>query len=106
MGRYRDNEIDLLAMNRKSKEILFIECKWKNLRPYDAKKELDKLEEKSAYVRWDSYNKNFGLVAKSIDKKEELRESGYQVMDLEDFAESIAIARSQTYSRAQPHFQP
>ena len=39
MGRYRDTEIDLLALNRKGKEILFIECKWKNLRSYDVKKE-------------------------------------------------------------------
>jgi len=82
---HRDKEIDLVALNRKNKEILFIECKWKNLKMRDAKRELDKLEEKSMYVSWDSDQKSFGLIAKSIDKKEDLRESGYLAVDLEDF---------------------
>jgi AAA+ ATPase superfamily predicted ATPase len=82
---HRDMEIDLVALNEKSRGILFIECKWKNLISRDAKRELGKLEEKSEHVLWDSNRKEFGLIAKSIDKKEDLRESGYLVMDLADF---------------------
>ena len=33
--------------------------------------------------------KDFGLIAKSIDKKEDLRQSGYLVMDLSDFRSKI-----------------
>ena len=46
---------------------------------------ITKLEEKSEYVDWNSSRREFGLIAKLIDKKEDLRESGYLVMDLEDF---------------------
>jgi hypothetical protein len=39
-------------------------------------------------VRWrnESRNERFALVAKSIEGKEDLREDGYQVFDLEDIA--------------------
>ncbi len=87
---HRDKEIDLVALNRTSMEILFIECKWKDMSPRDAKRELGKLEEKSEHVLWDSDRKDFGLIAKSIDKKEDLRGSGYLVMDLADFRSKIS----------------
>ncbi|OYT62742.1 ATPase, partial [Methanosarcinales archaeon ex4484_138] len=57
---HRDIEIDLVALNEKSREILFIECKWKDMSPRDAKRELGKLEEKSEHVLWDSDRKDFG----------------------------------------------
>ena len=87
---HRDKEIDLVALNEKSREILFIECKWKDMSLRDAKRELIKLEEKSEHVLWDSNRKDFGLIAKSIDKKEDLRQSGYLVMDLSDFRSKIS----------------
>jgi AAA+ ATPase superfamily predicted ATPase len=86
---HRDKEIDLVALNEKSREILFIECKWKDMSSRDAKRELGKLEEKSEHVLYDSNRKDFGLIAKSIDKKEDLRQSGYLVMDLSDFRSKI-----------------
>jgi len=86
---YRDKEIDLVALNRDSREILFIECKWKTMSFRDAKRELGRLEGKSEHVLWDSNRKDFGLIAKSIDKKEDLRELGYLVVDLEDFRSLI-----------------
>jgi len=86
---HRDKEIDLVALNRDSREILFIECKWKTMSFRDAKRELGRLEGKSEHVLWDSNRKDFGLIAKSIDKKEDLRELGYLVVDLEDFRSLI-----------------
>ncbi|NOQ32800.1 MAG: hypothetical protein GQ567_01175 [Methanosarcinales archaeon] len=86
---HRDKEIDLVALNEKSREILFIECKWKDMSPGAAKRELGKLEEKSEHVLYDSNKKDFGLIAKSIDKKEDLRQAGYLVMDLSDFRSKI-----------------
>ncbi|MEA1907502.1 MAG: ATP-binding protein, partial [Euryarchaeota archaeon] len=67
----------------------FIGCKWKDMSSRDAKRELVKLEEKSEYVVWNSSRREFGLIAKSIDKKEDLRELGYLVMDLSDFRSRI-----------------
>ena len=86
---HRDKEIDIVALNEKSREILVIECKWKDMSSMDAKRELDTLEEKSEHVLWDSNRKDFGLIAKSINKKEDLRELGYLVMDLADFRSKI-----------------
>ncbi len=71
LGRwwYRDKEIDLLALNDQTKEILFAECKWQDrLNP---KPVLEKLLENSQHVDWNKENRKetFALFAKSFSRK-------------------------------------
>ena len=63
------------------------ECKWKDVSKGGAENILSDLMDKSTFVRWnnDAYNKYFGIVATKIEGKEELRQRGYLVFDLDDF---------------------
>lgn len=66
-------EIDILALNEKTKEILFAECKWKeNVNPYKVLKEL---KEKTKYVNWNNEKRkeSYAIFAKSFSK--EVKES-------------------------------
>lgn len=80
-------EIDLVALNETSMESLFIECKWQELKSSEARKILDILKKKSRLVPWKVKDRveYFGIIGKSIDDKEKLREKGYLVFDLGDF---------------------
>ena len=84
---HRDKEIDLVALNDGSKEILFVECKWKTLSLADCRRILGKLNEKSTFVQWNMgiRKEYFGLIAKKIEGKQRLRDEGFIVYDLDDF---------------------
>ena len=84
---YKDKEIDIIALNDATKEILFVECKWQNLTCWQAKKILDDLSEKAKFVQWNSDSRKdyFGIVAKKIEGKEDLRGKGFVVFDTDDF---------------------
>ena len=81
-------EIDLVGLNEASGDALFCECKWSALNRRQARGTLAALREKASMMRWrnESRNERFALVAKSIERKEDLREDGYLVFDLEDIA--------------------
>ena len=83
---HKDKEIDIVAVNQNTKDILFVECKWKYLDERDAGRVLAKLEKKSDSVQWnnDLRKEYYGLIAKKIEGKEYLRENGYVVFDLDD----------------------
>ncbi|HNT08990.1 ATP-binding protein, partial [Methanoculleus sp.] len=90
LGRWwqKETEIDLVGLNEVSGDALFCECKWSVLNRRQARGILAALREKASMVRWrnESRNERFALVAKSIEGKEDLREDGYLVCDLEDIA--------------------
>ena len=90
IGRWwwRDKEIDLVALNG-NKQIAFFEAKWKSLSKRESLKILTELKEKSKFVDWSRKKEYFGLIAKKIESKDELRELGYLAYDLEDF--SVAV---------------
>ena len=79
----KEIEIDLVALGKK--EIGFFECKWKTLSEGKARKILEKLKEKSKYVKWNREKEFFGLVAKKVEGKKHLRNEGHLVFDLKDF---------------------
>ncbi|NJE10482.1 ATP-binding protein [Thermococcus sp. MAR1] len=87
IGRWWDKkeEIDLVAINSLTDEVAFFEVKWKNISYRDALRVLKKLEEKSEKVGIDGKGKRYGLVAKHLDEKEELRGEGYLAFDMGDF---------------------
>ena len=84
---HREREIDVVAMNELNGEILFLECKWQDLKQGEAEKVLVELKDKSRYVLWnnDTRKEFFGLLGRKIENKEELRSRGFLVFDLEDF---------------------
>lgn len=65
----KDREIDIVALNKKTKEILFAECKWQNR--INAEKIVKGLSEKAPYVDWynDKRKESFAVFAKSFSKK-------------------------------------
>lgn len=89
MGRWwlRDKEIDIVALNENTKEILFVECKWRVLSRNDVKHILGLLREKSEHFKWNNNSRieHFAVMAKKIEGKEMFREQGFVVFDLDDF---------------------
>lgn len=81
-------EIDLIAIEEKTKQILFCECKWQDLKLKGANNILESLREKSKFVNWNNTDRKeyFGLIARKIERKNELKGKGFVVFDLEDFA--------------------
>ena len=79
-------EIDIVAVNEKTSEIGFFECKWKDLSRKQAACVLADLEGKSAYVDWHKgvRTEYFGVFAKKIEGKDDLRKEGFFAFDLED----------------------
>ena len=84
---FKDKEIDIIALNERSREILFMECKWSSLNQNDVKHILELLWEKSGYLKWNNDRRieHFGIMAKKIQNKEMFREQGFVVFDLDDF---------------------
>lgn len=71
IGRWwhKDKEIDILALNEKTKQILFCECKWKD--KVNVEKILKKLKEKAKYVNWNNEKRKeyYAVFAKSFSKR-------------------------------------
>ena len=84
---HREREIDVVAMNESSKDILFMECKWQDLKQKESGKILAELADKSRYVQWNNDNRieHFGILGRKIENKGELRSRGYLAFDLDDF---------------------
>ncbi len=70
-GRWwnKNTEIDCVALDEKSHNILLVECKWKER--VDAREILKELEEKSKRVEWKSNNRieSYAIFSKSFLKK-------------------------------------
>ncbi len=62
-------EIDIVALNEQTKEILFAECKWQE--KVNAKKICKELAEKAQYVKWHNAERreSFAIFAKSFSKR-------------------------------------
>jgi len=82
---HKGDEIDIIALNEKTKEILFCECKWQS--KVNAKKICKELAEKSQYVQWhnDKRKESFAISAKSFSRKiEEFEGRRVYCFDLRD----------------------
>ena len=90
---HKDKEIDLLAVNEQTKELLALEVKWQNLKLRDVKKIIEELYEKLPYVEWhnEERKETLGIFAKKVEKKakEWLGSEGYKVWDLRDVEKMI-----------------
>ena len=84
---YKEEEIDFVGLNETKKQIAFFECKWKNLSYNASLKILGDLKEKADFVKWlnKQRKEQYGLIAKKIENKEDLRKKGFLVYDLDDW---------------------
>jgi len=84
IGRWwhKDREIDIVALNEQTKEILFCECKWRNR--IGAEGVLQKLKQKAQYVDWHKSKRKeyYVIFAKSF--KEKIKEPNVRLFDLKD----------------------
>ncbi|MBU7046531.1 MAG: ATP-binding protein [Theionarchaea archaeon] len=82
---HKDKEIDAVALNTETKEILFVECKWKE--KVNADKILGNLKEKAKYVSWfnSSRREYFAIFGKSFSKKS----ADCLCFDLEDLKKMV-----------------
>ena len=87
---YKEDEIDLVAVDDTSSTVIFGECKWGDVSLQQAKKLLALLKTKSKLVRADQYrHRKYALFsAGTIDGKARLRDDGYLVFDSADLEES------------------
>lgn len=71
-------EIDLIALNESTKEILFVECKWSHVDRKRAEDVLSKLKDKAENVKWGGTERKeyFMIAGKSVESS--------SVMSLED----------------------
>ncbi len=86
-GQRKEVEIDIVGLNKETKEMTFFECKWKDLDKSEAKGVLNALKEKAACVEWlnGKRKETYGIFARKIAGKEALRNEGFMAFDLEDF---------------------
>lgn len=89
IGRWwhKDNEIDIVALNSETKEILFAECKWQE--KVDAEKILYELKEKAKLVYWHSEKRReyYAIFAKSYGEK--IEEPNLMLFDLKDLEKTL-----------------
>ncbi|ASJ09651.1 ATPase [Thermococcus siculi] len=87
IGRWwhRGEEIDLVALNEREKKSLLVEVKWKELSEREARGIMEDLEGKAELVGLDDWEAHYGIVAKGVEGKENLREEGFLAWDLRDF---------------------
>jgi AAA+ ATPase superfamily predicted ATPase len=79
---HKGKEIDIVALNDETKEILFCECKWKE--NVDAQEVVRELKEKSKLVKWksDERKEYYAIFAKSFEKK--IEEQNIFLFGIED----------------------
>ena len=94
IGRWwhKGEEIDIVAVNGKRKQIAFFEIKWGKLSYREAEKLLNALRDKAKLVEWHvkggDKREYYGIIAESIEGKEELRNQEFMVYDLEELKAS------------------
>jgi hypothetical protein len=81
---YKDNEIDLIALDEETQTATFLETKWSTLNKQDCNRILQNLKTKAQQFRWNRKKENYGIIAKKITQKQDLTEQGYIAFDLDD----------------------
>jgi len=82
---YKNNEIDLIALDEEKQTATFIETKWSNLNKQDCQRIIQNLKTKAQNFRWHRNKENYVIIAKKINQKEELTKQQHQLFDLQDF---------------------
>jgi hypothetical protein len=86
---YKNNEIDLIALDEQKQISTFLETKWSNLTKRDCERTLQNLKTKAQHFRWNRKIENYGIIAKKISEKKHLTNQGYLAFDLTDFEQLL-----------------
>lgn len=84
-------EIDIVALNESTKQILFCECKWQD--KADARAILAKLKEKVQHVQWHNEKRKEHYVIFARSFKERIKEPNLMLFDLKDMERIFRWAR-------------
>jgi len=86
----RGDEIDIVALNEETKEILFCECKWRDGKP--GLKILNELKEKAKLVQWHNQDRKeyFAMFSKSGFEKDI---PGKLLFDLNDISDVFDLTK-------------
>ncbi|MBI2135544.1 ATP-binding protein [Candidatus Woesearchaeota archaeon] len=87
IGRWwsrRGEEIDIVAANNNTKEIMFIECKWQE--DVNAEKVLSELKEKAKLVEWHNADRkeHYAIFAKSFKESKNIIDKNFLLFELND----------------------
>jgi uncharacterized protein len=82
---YKNDEIDLIAIDEENQAVTFIETKWSRLNSTDCRRLLQNLKDKAKQFRGSRKKENYVIVAKHIKEKQLLTSEGALLFDLEDF---------------------
>jgi hypothetical protein len=82
---FKSTEIDLIALDEETSTATFLETKWSTIGKQDTQRILNDLKTKSQQFRWNRKKENYGIIAKKITEKQQLRDRGYIALDLTDF---------------------
>lgn len=76
-------EIDICAINEKTKEILFAECKWKE--KANGISILNELKEKAKYVQWnDNKRKEYYIIFAKSFKNSMIQDKNVKLIDIKE----------------------
>ncbi len=95
---HKDNEIDLVAFNEGSRDIMFVECKWKNRKiGVDV---IEKLINKVKYVDWKNNDRHeyFCIISKNgltKNAKQFAKENGVLSFDMQDMKKVFNVGNSE-----------
>lgn len=81
---YKNNEIDLIALDETEQTATFIETKWSTLNKQDCQRIIHNLKTKAKHFRWHHKKENYAIIAKKITQKKEQTQPNL-IFDLHDF---------------------
>jgi len=88
---HKEEEIDLIIIDQETNTVVFGECKYGDKSGSDAENILNGMKAKSELVNIDeNYTRKYALFAGKVGNKENLKEKGYLIYDLEDLQKIIA----------------
>jgi AAA+ ATPase superfamily predicted ATPase len=90
---YKNNEIDIVALDEEKQTATFIETKWSTLNKIDCARIAQNLKAKTQDFRWNRKQENYGIIAKKITEKNHLTSGGCLTFDLTDFESLISNNR-------------
>jgi hypothetical protein len=82
---YKNDEIDLIALDEEKQTATFLETKWSTINKRDCERILQNLKTKAQHFRWNRKKENYGIIAKKINEKNYLKDQGYVAFDLTSF---------------------
>lgn len=84
-------EIDIVAFNGSTKEVMFVECKWSDLDEQRTRDIVTSLEEKAELVKWDPENRkeHYMVAGRSVEGTHDV-----QTLSLEDIKKVTKTKRS------------